>query len=333
MKLTGPVPAPESLDQAPVSYRTKDRLPCDPELREVLEDFIESRNAENTRESYHFALACFLKTTGISSLPEFLAAQPSDVVKFRNDLQKRKRSASTVNQYLAAVRGVYRRLMRLGRTQRNPADPELVSSLKVSKESRSEALTFDELKKVLATCDGTLRGLRDRALLMTLYYEGLRRSEASKLNWKDLVSRRGLLEVRDAKNSPYATIRLRMEARQAIDHYIEVLNRDLRKRDMKPEDPVFVSLSPIRSYGRRLAPNSINKIVKARVRASGIPRRVTAHGLRHTTATHALAAGTPLHHVQRHLRHADPRTTMRYNHDRDVRTNPTTEALPSISLE
>ncbi len=38
-------------------------------------------------------------------------------------------------------------------------------------------------------------------------------------------------------------------------------------------------------------------------------------------------------HGQQHLRHADPRTTMRYNHDRDVRTNPTTESLPSISLE
>ena len=333
MKLAAPAQIDQAPDQGPGSLRLKYRLPCDSELREVLEDFIESRNAENTRESYHFALACFLKTTGIVSLPEFLAVQSSDVVRFRNDLQKRKRSPATVNQYLAAVRGVYRRLLRLGRIQRNPGDPELVSSLKVSKESRSEALTFDELKKVLATCDGTLRGLRDRALLMTLYYEGLRRSEASKLNWKDLVSRRGLLEVRDAKNSPYATIRLRAEARDAIEHYIEVLNRDLRKRDMRPEDPVFVSLSPIRSYGGRLAPNSINKIVKARVRASGIARRVTAHGLRHTTATHALAAGTPLHHVQRHLRHADPRTTMRYNHDRDVRTNPTTEALPSISLE
>src|SRR5581483_3863167 len=221
MKHVPPTLAAEGpLDQAPVAFRDKDPLPCEADLLEVLEEFIESRNAQNTRESYHFALACFLRTTGIGSLAEFLAAQPSDIVRFRNDLQKRKRSAATVNQYLAAVRGVYRRLLRLGRTQRNPADPELVSSFKVSKESRSEALTFDELKRVLGTCDGTLRGLRDRALLLTLYYEGLRRSEASKLNWKDLVSRRGLLEVRDAKNSPYATIRLRMEARDAIDHYI-----------------------------------------------------------------------------------------------------------------
>jgi site-specific recombinase XerD len=305
-------------------------LPCEPDLRAVLEEFIESRKALNTREAYRFALACFLKATGMTTLAAFLAAQPSDIVRFRNELQKRKRSPSTVNQHLAALRGVYRRLLRLKQIDRNPADPELVEGFRVSKESRSEALAPDEVARILATCDGTLRGLRDRALLMTLYYEGLRRSEASKLNWRDITTKRGLLEVRDAKNNPYATIRLRPEARNAIDRYLEVLNRELRRIDIKPADPVFVSLSPIRSYGRRLAPNSINKIVKARVRAAGIERRVTAHGLRHTTATHALAAGTPLHQVQRHLRHADPRTTMRYNHDRDVRTNPTTEALPSL---
>jgi site-specific recombinase XerD len=308
-------------------------LPCDPELRAVLDEFIQSRKTANTREAYRFALVCFLRTVRISSLVEFMAVMPADVVQFRNELQKRKRAPSTVNQHLAAVRGVYRRLLRLKKIERNPADPELVEGLRVSRESRSEALTFDEVKKVLYTCDGTLRGLRDRALIITLYYEGLRRSEASKLNWRDLTTRRGLLEVRDAKNNPYATIRLRREAREAIDAYTEVLNRELRRRAPGPKDPVFVSLSPIRSYGRRLAANSINKIVKERVRMAGIERRVTAHGFRHTCATHSLAHGVPLHQVQSHLRHSDPRTTMRYNHDRDVRSNPTTEALPSISLE
>ena len=143
--------------------------------------------------------------------------------------------------------------------------------------SRTEGLTVEEVKAILGTCDGTLRGLRDRALMMTLFYEGLRRSEASKLKFRDLTTRRGLLEVKGAKTSPYDTIRLRPEVKRAIDDYLEVLNRDLEKRETRPDDPVFVSLSRIRSFGNRLSPTSINEIVKARAKAAGIQRRITNH--------------------------------------------------------
>ena len=83
------------------------------------------------------------------------------------------------------------------------------------------------------------------------------------------------------QNNPYAEIRLGPEAREAIEGYWECLNREMKRLETRPEDPVFVSLSPLRSYGERLAPNSINKIVKARARAAGIRRRITAHGLWH----------------------------------------------------
>jgi site-specific recombinase XerD len=269
----------------------------------------------------------------VASAGEFLTARSADVVRYRNSLQRRKLSAATVNQRLAAIRGIYRRLMKENRIERNPADPDLAPGLRVSAESRTEGLSLDELKMILATCDGTLRGLRDRALLLTLYYEGLRRSEASKLNWRDITTRRGLIEVRDAKNNPYDTVRLRPEARQAIENYHEVLNMALRRRETRPEDPVFVSISPIRSYGERLAADSINKIVKARAKAAGFKRRVSAHVLRHCCATEALQAGVPLHQVQRHLRHKDVRTTLRYDRERDVWKNPTSDALPSIASE
>lgn len=320
--------------EAPLTSPAPDPLPIpDPDLRSVVLEFIESRAAENTRRAYQMALLDFLRVAKIGSSQEFLAARPADVVRYRNNLQRRKLAAATVNQRLAAVRELYRRLVKLGRIERNPADPDLAPGLRVSQESRTEGLSFDELKMMLATCDGTLRGLRDRALLLTLYYEGLRRSEASKLNYRDITTRRGLVEVRDAKNNPYETIRLRPEARQAIENYLTVLNMELRRRETGPMDPVFVSLSPIRSYGGRLAADSINKVVKARARSAGLRRRIHAHSVRHTCATHSLARGVPLHQVQRHLRHKDIRTTLRYDRERDARKNPTTEALPSISLE
>ena len=215
--------------------------------------------------------------------------------------------------------------------QGNPADPELVEGLPVSDESRTQGLTLDEVKRILEACDGTLGGLRDRALLMTLFYEGLRRSEASRLRYRDITTKRGLVEVRNSKNNPYATIRLRPEVKRAIDDYLEVLNRELRKLETRPEDPVFCSLSRLRSFGKRLSPSAINDIVKKRVKDAGIKdKRITAHSWRHTACTLALAAGVPVQQVQRHLRHKKIETTLRYDRERDVRKNPTLDMMPGV---
>jgi integrase/recombinase XerD len=302
----------------------------DPALAALLTEYIESQGAENTRRAYRTALEEFLQSSKIATADAFLATEAADVAGYRNGLQRRKLSAATINQRLAAIRGLFRRLMKLGRIERNPADPELVPGLRASQESRTEGLALEDLGRMLETCDGTLRGLRDRAILLTLFFEGLRRSEASKLNYRDVSTRRGLLEVRDAKNNPYDTVRLRPEVRQAIEDYLDVLSRELRRRETKPGDPVFVSLSRIRSYGARLAADSINKIVKARAKAAGLDQRVHAHALRHCCATEALQAGAPLHQVQRHLRHKDIRTTVRYDRERDVRRNPTMELMPPV---
>jgi len=302
------------------------------ELRLVFEDFLESRIAPRTRVEYKIALRDFLGSTGLRTLPELLALKATQVVRYRNGMQERSLSPSTVNLRLAAIRGLFRRLLRLGKVQGNPADPELVEGLPVSDESRTQGLTLDEVKAILDTCDGTLRGLRDRALLMTLYFEGLRRSEASRLRYRDITTKRGLVEVRNSKNNPYATIRLRPEVKRAVDDYLEVLNRELEKRETRPEDPVFCSLSKLRSFGKRLSPSAINDIVKKRVKDAGITdKRITAHSWRHTSCTLALSAGVPVQQVQRHLRHKKIETTLRYDREREVRKNPTLDMIPPIS--
>jgi site-specific recombinase XerD len=303
----------------------------EPALLEALEDFVESKVAPRTRVEYTIALRDFLRRTDLRTLPAALSVRPAQVVRYRNGLQELGLSPSTINLRLAAVRGFYKRLLREGRVAGNPADPELVEGLPVSDESRTQGLSLDEVKAILATCDGTLRGLRDRALLMTLFYEGLRRSEASRLRYRDLTTKKGLVEVRNSKNNPYATIRLRPEVKRAIDAYLEVLNRELRKPETRPEDPVFCSLSRIRSFGRRLSPSAVNDIVKRRVRDAGITdKRITAHSWRHTACTVALAAGVPVQQVQRHLRHKKIETTLRYDRERDVRRNPTLDRMPGL---
>lgn len=329
---SGPHEAPSESDTLDAHHEDgHGGVSWDPALRDLVDLYVESRTAPNTRLAYRKALEDFTKALGISTTEAFVTASSADVTRYRNSLQKLKRSPSTINQRLVAVRGLYGRLIKEGKLERNPADPELVSTLRVSEVSKTEGLSLEEVERMVATCNGTLAGLRDKALLMTLYYQGLRRSEASKLTYKDLTTRKGLLEIRDAKNNPYDTVRLRPEVKAAIDGYLEVLDRELRRRHVRPEDPVFVSLSRIRSFGKRLSPTAINEVVKARAVAAEINRRITAHSYRHSCATHGLSRGVPLHQVQRHLRHKDIRTTLRYDRERDVRKNPMTEVLPPIS--
>ncbi len=300
------------------------------DLEREIEQFVASRIAPRTREEYRKAILDFLSGVGVADLAGLLAMESDRVIAYRNGLQARNLAPATINMRLAALRGLFRRLVKSGRMKGNPADPDLVEGLRVSDVSRTEGLSFEEVKAILATCNGTLRGLRDRALLMTLFYEGLRRSEASKLKYRDITTKRGLLEVKAAKTSPYETIRLRPEVRRAIEDYLEVLNRELAKPATKPDDPVFSSLSRLRSFGKRLSPTAINTIVKNRAKAAGIERRITAHSWRHTCTTLALANGVPLHQVQRHLRHKDVRTTLRYDREREARNNPTLEGLPGV---
>ena len=321
---------PNPVSEAGGASPAADESPVQPpqDILDLLRSFTNSQRAPRTRHEYEKYLRDFVGFSRARSREDILGIRSDRVIEYRNALQARGLSPSTINGRLVAVRGLFGRLFKTGLIGGNPADPDLVPGLQVSAVSRTEGLSEDEVKAILDTCDGTLRGLRDRALLMTLFYEGLRRSEASKLRYRDITTKKGLLEVKGAKNNPYDTIRLRPEVRQAIEDYLEILNRDLRRLRTGPDDPVFVSLSRLRSFGRRLAPSSINELVKERVRAAGIDRRVTAHSLRHTVTTLALAAGVPVQQVQRHLRHKDISTTLRYDRERDVRKNPTLDALP-----
>ena len=324
--------SPRGQAQTPAEADVADDAPPSlaPELEELIRRFTARKDAPGTRKEYAKWLRHFVRTRSIGSFGELVAVTPDDVVEYRNDLQAEGLSESTINGRLAAVRGLYGLLHAERRIPGNPTDTKLIKGLRVSPVSRTEGISQDEVRAILATCDGTLRGLRDRALLMTLFYEGLRRSEASKLRWRDLTTKKGLLEIKGAKNNPYDTVRLEPRVRRAIDDYQEVLNRELQRRDTGPDDPVFCSLNPIRGFGKRLAPSSINEIVKERAKAAGIKRRISAHSWRHTCTTEALATGTPIHQVQRHLRHKNIQTTLGYDRARATKSNPTIDNLPKL---
>jgi site-specific recombinase XerD len=321
--------APKSPEKPAPLAPAHENLP--PDLAGALRRYTAGLRAPRTREEYEKALRDFVKRAEIRGLADMLSVTSDRVVAYRNALQEAKLSAATAKLRLSAVSGFYGELVYQGRIMANPADPRAVRRLLLSDVPKTEALTLPEVRAMIESCPGdTTAGLRDRAILTTMVYQGLRRSEVSNLDHRDLAAKRGMLEVREAKRSEYDEIRLHPEAERAIGKYLKALKQDRKGVEFRAQDPIFVSFSNVAGEDLRLCPAAVNDVVKAAAKRVGIKRRVSAHSLRYACATLALEGGAPAHQVQRHLRHRDIRTTLRYDRAREARKNPTVDAIPML---
>lgn len=289
-----------------------------PELASLVEDFLARKTAPSTRRAYRQALLDFLG--GVEGLKSLREMDHRNVTEWRNSLLERGNSKPTVNQKLAAVRGLLDFLVSLELLKHNAAGPKLVPGFRVSDESKTPGLSAKEARQLVASCDdGTPAGRRDKAIVLLGLLQGLRRSEIAGLTvgslrkepLEDPGGASGVVEVlhlRDTKTSDFARSVLDPRAARAVHEYLDDLGRSL-----KPKDPIFFSLSTAakRKALRPLTPAAVNLIIQSRARKAGL-KRISAHSLRHTCTTLALDGGAKLERVQAHLRHRDPRTTIRY---------------------
>lgn len=305
-------------------------MPKTRSIEECTQEFLLEKTAGETRRAYLRSLKDFLAYAKVVIPEDLTGVDRATVVRFRNRLREGKGcSPAYVNRTLAAVSGFFKWLQVEEVIRFNPCD--LVRRYKVSAESRTEGLSEEEVQAMIdVTKDGTLRGLRDRAILVTLYYEGLRRGSLARLDMRDLRGHRHILVLRQTKTSDYKEIPLRPEVERTIDDYVTVLSTE-KGIELGERDPVFVSLSD-RAMGGRLTPDAILKVVKARARQAGIRRRVVAHSVRHATATHALDHGAKIEEVAELLTHDEIRSTQKYDRKRKGRSKAAAAALPSMAI-
>lgn len=166
------------------------------------------------------------------------------------------------------------------------------------KESRLPAvLSQDEVARLI----GRARNPKHRALLVLLYSAGLRVGEVVRLRPGDLDMDRGLVRVRGGKGDKDRYTLLARRARDVVRIY----------REAYPSDRW---LFPGGRSGRHLTTRSVQRVVKRAAEAAGIEKKVTAHTLRHSFATHLLEGGTNLRIIQELLGHQSARTTQVYTH-------------------
>lgn len=212
----------------------------------------------------------------------------------------------SVHNQVSAVRAFLADLRERGGIQATPAAglslPKLPRSLpKILTENQAEALLAEPDGKV-GVRETALTRACDRAVLELLYGGGLRVSEVCGLTVGDLDLGTGLARVL-GKGSKERVVPVGDAAVAAVRTYLGLRGSAARTD----------SLLLARRRGG-LRPRAVQLMLKARLRAAGLPMDLTPHKLRHACATHLLSNGADLRHVQEQLGHASLSTTQIYTH-------------------
>jgi integrase/recombinase XerC len=207
---------------------------------------------------------------------------------------------SSIGRKLAAIRAFFRYLLRMGRIDRNPAEP--VSTPKKEKRIPFH-LTIDEVIALVEAPKGDhLLTLRDRVILETLYSCGIRASELTGLNIINLDLVDGMVKVH-GKGDKERIVPLGSYARSAIAEYLSL------RGNPSPEAPLLVN-----ARGGRLTSRSVGRIIDKYIIRLATIKKISPHTLRHTFATHLLEGGADLRAIQELLGHASLSTTQKYTH-------------------
>lgn len=192
-------------------------------------------------------------------------------------------------------------------------------------------VTRDILETLLATCDDSHRGLRDRAMLMLAFASGgRRRSEVTALNAEDIglddFAAKGLvwvrlMETKTTKKNQAPRLPMKGRAARAVVHWLEVAKIT--------EGPLFrpVSLSD-RPLPRRLASDALRTILRHRLGLAGMPVDfATPHGIRAGFLTQAALDGAPLAAAMKLSLHRSAVQAQKYYSDVEIAENPATDLL------
>lgn len=274
-----------------------------------LQYLAQERNASDlTIKAYRedlFALIDWLEATR-GELPSADSLAPHDLRAFQAALQQAGYARTSIARKLASLRSFYRFAMREGIAAGNPAEP-----LRNPRRQRKlpQVLSSDEVGRLLAAppADQTA-GLRDRAILETMYSAGLRVSELVALRDGDVDADQQIVRVR-GKGRKERISPLGSYALAAIEAYLRRRRRDPKTDQLGRQGPLFVN-----RFGRILTTRSVGRMLEKYIAAAELDARTSPHTLRHSFATHLLDRGADIRSVQELLGHKSLATTQIYTH-------------------
>jgi site-specific recombinase XerD len=238
-----------------------------------------------TKKSY--LTCCRVFVAHFMKSPEQLREE--DVKAFLLHLMReRKAGPSCVAVYIAALRFLYRHVLKV---------PEVIDRIPLPRQPKKmpDVLSREEVEQVL----NAVKSLKLRTIMSMAYAAGLRISEALRMRVGDVDSKRMVLHVRGAKGGRDRMVLLSPRLLAMLRDY------------WKAEHPKGDLLFPGR-FGRPVHIDVLRRALWATLDGLTLSKRVTLHSFRHGFATHLLEDGTDLRVIQQLLGHASPLTTAHY---------------------
>ena len=268
----------------------------------------------HTRRAYQRDLLEFCAFAGIGDPDAFRQVQRAHVIAWREALVAQKLSAATIRRKLSAISSLYAYLGEQHAVTHNPAAGVQRPAMQ-TREGKTPVLNAEQARTLLgAPHANTLQGKRDRAILATLLYHGLRRDELCRLRRRDLHRREGVPHFRvHGKGGKLRYVPATPAALRLINIYLDAAGRGPDRNA-----PLFraVRARDSRNGTRALSANAVYALVRRYGAQTGISIEVDGlcvHSMRATAATNALSHDADIARVQEWLGHADVSTTRLYD--------------------
>lgn len=277
-------------------------------LRDRYADFllVERGSSDNTVGAYLLDLRRYLEHLARRGVLQIGEVEADQIRSHVSALAEVGLAPASIARAVSAIRGLHKFAVIEEETDRDPS-----RSVDLPKRARSlpEVLSLPQVEAILAMPDvQTSFGLRDRAILETLYATGIRVSELRMLHGAQIHFEYGLIRV-IGKGNKERVIPIGKAAQRWIEEYRRDARPRLVKKGTSSDDLLFLN-----SRGSSLSRNALWEMTRKYALAAGVEVAVHPHTFRHTFATHLLEGGADLRAVQEMLGHESITTTQLYTH-------------------
>lgn len=279
------------------------------EIRKFLEYLeIEKNYSQRTIQSYHDALFEFYSfiSNEVKQKVEVSKIDRNLIRDYLSHLHSKGLKKTSISAKLSALKSFFKFLYRLKIISSNPT---IGFSLKTEK-PLPVFLEESKIEKLMSLPDlETDEGIRDRAILETLYSTGVRVSELCGMNVEDIDFTSQTIKVL-GKGEKARFVPFGRKAREALKMYLNIRTNFLTiQQKNNDEKALFLSKT-----GKRLTKVEVYQIVSKYISAVSDIERKGPHVLRHSFATHLLNHGADIIAVKELLGHSSLSTTQRYTH-------------------